>query len=222
MSDSPLAFAWARAYGADQLSAFIEDLWGAASGDNDLQTLDAIERVIADHRPDNDAVPCPLTARQIAVLTELACGETYESAGRKLEISGSTVHTMCRQICDLLRANNTMHAVTIATGYGWLTALSLPQPHPKPKRRNPIEGAARHRAHAAELREQPGVELCVGDYADRHTARTTARRIRKGGFSAYAPADSFEARPVQTDNGRWTIRAQYVGNSSDTSQEAAS
>ncbi|MGW1498995.1 response regulator transcription factor [Streptomyces mirabilis] len=51
------AFPWAAQFDAKELAAFLEDLWGAASGDDGLTTLQAVENVIAAHRPDTAAVP---------------------------------------------------------------------------------------------------------------------------------------------------------------------
>lgn len=56
MADVP-AFPWAAQFEAKELAAFLEDLWGAASGDDGLATLQAVEKVIAEHRPAAAAVP---------------------------------------------------------------------------------------------------------------------------------------------------------------------
>ncbi|WND34020.1 LuxR C-terminal-related transcriptional regulator [Streptomyces sp. BB1-1-1] len=222
MADDSLAFPWARDYDADQLAAFIEDLWGAASGDNTRATLDAIERVIAERAPgDNHSPRCPLTPRQIDVLTELASGETCASAGENLGVSVHTIKTITADVVARLHARSTTHACTIAVHYGWLTGHRVPPPAPLPRRRGPVANAGRHAERAAQLRKTPGVEAVVGDYGSRNTAYRAARQIPRGGFSAYEPAGDFQARAYLTKGSRWVVAARYVGTPT-TAERAAS
>lgn len=75
-----------------------------------------------------------------------------------------------------------------------------------------------HRRAAAELREQPGTWLPVGEYRNSMTADSAARLIRAAtGGSApytarfYAPAGAFEARTRLTEDGT-LVEARYVGD----------
>ncbi|MEU7403856.1 helix-turn-helix transcriptional regulator [Streptomyces sp. NPDC044948] len=206
---SSSAFPWARAYDADQLAAFIEDLWGAASGDNDLTTLDAIEKVVANHAP--TPPKCPLTDRQMDVLIEAASGESCASAAANLGVSLETVKTIRADVCVRLNARNMTHASTIALHYGWLTGHRVPLPKPPPRGRGPIAGSNRHAERAAQLRQRPGVEAIVGDYGSRGTAYRAARLIPRGAFGVYEPAGAFRARAFLSPEQRWMVAATYVG-----------
>ncbi|MFD4258171.1 LuxR C-terminal-related transcriptional regulator [Streptomyces sp. NPDC058534] len=221
MADDHLAFPWARSLDAEQLAAFIEDLWGAASGDNDLATLDAIERVIRERAPGGKtSPPCPLTPRQLAVLTELASGETQGSAARNLGTSLHTVKAIAVDLCARLRARNITHACVIAADYGWITEHRIPRPARNVKRRA-LANAGRHADRAAVLRTRPGVELVVGDYGSRGTAYRAARLIPRGELNAYEPAGSFKARAYLTKGSRWVVAARYVGTPTTTERAAS-
>lgn len=221
MSGSPLTFPWARAYDADQLAAFIEDLWGAASGDNDLATLDAIEKVIAEHRP--DAVPCPLSKREIEILTEIASGETYESAARNLGISTESLRGRCPQIYARLGARNAAHAVAIASRHGWITGARVPALTELPTRivHGPMRWNRLYQAGAVEMRKQPGLPVEIGPYGSASGARGAARRIRKGLYGPFRPAGAFDARPVRADDGQWIVRASYKATPTSTEKAAS-
>ncbi|MGW0993471.1 response regulator transcription factor [Streptomyces sp. NPDC002523] len=214
-----LTFPWAREYDADQLAAFIEDLWGAASGDNDLATLDAIEKVIAEHAP--DPVQCPLTERELDILTELASGETKESAGRKLGLSTETVRARCQQIYARLDAKNIAHAAAIAERHGWLAGLRMPVPVEEPPVRLGRAWARRHQQHAADLRRLPGSQLPIGPYTSYNGARNAARCIRRGVYQPFEPAGSFDAEPVRA-NGGWIVLARFIGTPTTTTERQAS
>ncbi|WP_435251656.1 LuxR C-terminal-related transcriptional regulator [Streptomyces tendae] len=210
-----LTFPWAREYDADQLAAFTEDLSSAASGDNDLATLDAIEQAIARHAP--TPPPCPLTTRQIDILTDAASGETSESTARTLGISVHTVKAIKVDLCAQLQAHNITHACTIAMHYGWLTDYRVPPPKPTSRRRGPVANRSSHAARASRLRRKPGVEAVIGDYSSRNTAYGTARSITAGELSAYAPAGDFQARAYLSASRRWAVAARYIGT--PTTQE---
>jgi DNA-binding CsgD family transcriptional regulator len=148
------AFPWARDYDAARLGSFVEDLWGAASGDNSLATLDAIEKVVASHRPEvvdgpqlDDSViqtiaqkvvaevflaakggastPCPLTKRELECLVEVARGASYEGAASALGLSRQTVSTHLRHVYQTLHAGTAARAVAVAVHHGWISAPDL-------------------------------------------------------------------------------------------------
>lgn len=220
MAGEPLAFPWARTYDADQLAAFIEDLWGAASGDNDLATLDAIEKVIAAHRP--DPVPCPLTEREIQILTEVANGETYESAASNLGLGLETVRSRCAIIYDRLGARCAAQAAAIGAHHGWLPGLHVTQPAERVPQLGPHAWKTIYRQRAAEMRERPGDVVEIGPYGSASGARNGVWRIRDGLFTEFQPAGSFDAEAVRTDHGRWIVRARYIGTPVSPAQKAAS
>lgn len=153
MADT-FTFPWAREYDADQLAEFIESLWGAASGENELSTLDAIEKVIANHRPptagepqvDESLIetiaqkvttevflaaagrtlaPCPLSERELECLIELSRGAPQEGVGQALGLSVQTVKTHLRNAYQTLGAGNAARAVAVAVHHGWITAPDL-------------------------------------------------------------------------------------------------
>ncbi|MFJ4365130.1 response regulator transcription factor [Streptomyces chartreusis] len=218
MADN-LTFPWARSYDADQLTAFIEDLWGAASGDNDLTTLDAIEQAVTEHRP---SLPlCPLSDRELEILTELASGETYEGAARNLGISRESVRARCPNIYARLGAKNGVQAAAIAERHGWLAGLHLPTPPASPDC-GPIAWPQVYRARAAQLRKHPGRVGEIGPYRSRTAARRAASRIRRGVYEPFQPAGSFDAQLVGADYGRWVVHARYVGTKTTTTSGSTS
>lgn len=214
-----LAFPWARTYDADQLDAFIEGLWAAASGDNDLATLDAIEEAIATHRP--PAVPCPLTPREIEILTEIASGESYESAARNLGLSLDTVRSRCVIIYGRLGTRRGAQATAIAVHHGWLPGLRVTAAAPDLSRLAPNAWKAIYRERAAEMRKHPGKVVEIGPYGSRNGAYKSAARINKGQLDVFQAAGSFEAEVVPVQPSRWIVRARYVGTPVDASQEDA-
>ncbi|WP_196217853.1 response regulator transcription factor [Streptomyces blattellae] len=216
-----LAFPWARTYDADQLAAFIEDLWGAASGDDDLATLDAIEKAVTYHRPAD--VPCPLSDRELEILTEVASGETRDSAARNLGISVESVRGRCPQIFARLGARNAPHAVAIAMRHGWIDDARVPELTDLPTRiaQGPMGWHLIYQARAAEMRKQPGMTVELGPYGSQNGARGAARRIRKGQFRPFRPAGAFDARQVRTDGGQWIVRASYTATPTSTEKAAS-
>ncbi|MFJ2004728.1 response regulator transcription factor [Streptomyces chartreusis] len=213
MTGDRLAFEWARSYDADQLAAFIEDLWGAASGDNDLATLDAIEQAVSEHRP--PLKPCPLTDRELEILTELASGETYEGAARNLGIGRDSVRARCPNIYARLGAKNGVQAAAIAERQGWLAGLHLPTPPTSPGC-GPISWPQIYRAQAAQLRRHPGRVAEFGPYRSRTAARRAASRIRRGVYEPFQPAGAFGAEFTGTEYGGWLVHAHYRGTTSIT------
>ncbi|MGP4085430.1 response regulator transcription factor [Streptomyces sp. KR55] len=214
---SDLAFPWAREYDADQLAAFIEDLWGAASGDNDLDTLDAIEKVIAEHRP--DPVPCPLTARQIEVLTQLATGETYESAARNLGVSVSSFKRHCEAIYTRLGVRNMTQATVIAADLRWLPGIPVPVPPPRARKLGPHRWRAIYRKHVAQMRKRPRHPVEIGPYSSCSGARNAAWRMNKGLLSQFQPTGAFNAQAVRSDSGHWVVLARYLGTTDTAERE---
>ncbi|MGW6292428.1 helix-turn-helix transcriptional regulator [Streptomyces sp. NPDC055058] len=221
---SDYTFGWARDYDADQLAAFIEDLWGAAAGDNDLATLDAIEKAIADHRPPAAPPPkdSPLSIRQTEVLTEIANGATYRQAGTALGISKNSVATILRYATDRLGASNAAHAASVAAANGWLPGLRVPTPNwTLIQRKGARPGASFHRAWADRLRSRPGLTYSVGQYNSRAAASTTASQIRTARNPAYQPAGAFHASHLRGHDGFWTVRVRYAPET-DTTQGTGS
>jgi len=216
MADT-LAFPWAREYDEDQLAAFIEDLWGAASGDDGLGTLDAIEKAVAAHRPAETQRPCPLSERDVEILTQIANGETYASAGRNLGLSSESVRGRCPQMYARLGAKNAAHAAAIAAHEGWVPGLRIPEPIEEIPRivRGPHAWNRIYRRIAAELRALPGEQLPLGPYGSRSGARGAASYIRRGLLRSFEPAGAFDASAVRGDGGKWIVLARYVGDASD-------
>lgn len=204
-----LVFPWAREYDADQLAAFLDDLWGAAGSGDDLTTLDAIEAVIAEHGP--RTVHCPLTERELNILTELASGETKVSAGRNLGLSTETVRARCQQIYARLGAKNIAHATAIAARHGWLRDRRVSAPLVEPHAPLGWSWIRKHKQYAAALRQRPGCQLPIGPYTSLSGARDAARNIRRGEYDPYRPAGAFAAQAARADQGHFIVRARYIG-----------
>ncbi|MFF9310161.1 response regulator transcription factor [Streptomyces sp. NPDC014748] len=231
------AFPWAVDLDPHRLASFIEDLWGAASGDNSLQTLYAIEQVIAAHSPTDPvaSVPVapletarpvgpgphrsPLTPREQQILTLYASGETKEAIGRALGISGDTVRTLCYQIRARLDAKNMAHAAAIGAHYGWLDGLRIPEMS-KATRRPPKSWRRYYEKRASELRKRPGTEVLIGPYSTRRTAWAAAQRFRTGSCVPFRPAGSF-ATHLLHQGGAWHVLTTFVGVSADPTPEGA-
>lgn len=219
------AFPWARTYDADQLAAFIEDLWGAASGDNDLATLDAIEKVIADHRPEpaDEAhdLFCPLTETQRAVLVAGVNGELPHATARRLQLKPTSVYGHRARAYKRLGVRTLAQAIVVCVAQGWITrdTLNLPDAPARPF------GNQRHAECAALMQRQPRQWKAVSTYASRGAALAVASRIRTGSMTAYCPPGAFQAEAVTRVGADGApvhrVRARYVGAPA-SSQEAAS
>lgn len=215
MADSR-AFPWAARFDADQLAAFLEDLWGAAAGDDGRATLLAVEKVIADHCPGGDNVPqCPLTDREIEVLTLMANGATYDSAARQLGVARDSVRSHCSRIYDRLGAANAAQATAIATRQGWLPGLQVPEPVAPLRRLSPQEWNRVLQQRADEMRAQPGTPVQIGPYVSPTGASGTAWRIGKGLSAPFRPAGAFTAKAVRLARSRWAVEARYIGDHAD-------
>ncbi|WP_416976645.1 response regulator transcription factor [Streptomyces sp. T028] len=208
MARDTFAFPWARSYDADQLSAFIEDLWGAASGDDDLVTLDAIEEAIARHQPTPDR---PITEREAEFLAYLADGLTYGQIACAVGRSPSCVTTTCSNAFSKLGARNATQAVAVAVHHGWLPPLRLPDPPKSLAIHGPRNWRKLHAQAAAQMRERPLSFVDVGPYASRNSAHRAAQRVNAGLLPEFKPAGAFEAHPRRTDGTRWGLRMRYLG-----------
>jgi DNA-binding CsgD family transcriptional regulator len=222
---SDLAFPWARSYDADQLGAFIEDLWGASGGDNSLATLDAIERTISAHRPQTAAdeqpkppvpPPCPLNQRQLRALALLASGASYADVMRALGITENCLRSLLYRAYRELRARNATAAVAIAVHHRWLPddALDLGIPYTSrpamPRQSSPHSWKVHYRDRANEMRAHPGEWLTIGPYQSNTGLLRAVTRITGGRIDDFRPAGAFEAVPCD-DEIQWFIRARYIG-----------
>lgn len=219
--DSP-AFPWARDFGARQLAAFIEDLWGAASGDNNRATLAAIEKAVAAHRPPPaEPSDCPLTARETDVLAQFAGGATYEEAAHNLGVSVYCVNTLARDIYARLDVRSMAQATAIAMHFGWLPNVAFRRPPAPQPKYGTVAWRALYRERIQQMREHPGKPVDIGPYVSISGARKSAWRINKGLIVEAKPAGAFHAEAVRSHDGGWAVRARYVGTP-DTEGRAAS
>lgn len=220
MAGDDFAFPWARTYGPEQLAAFIEDLWGATSGANDLTTLDAIEKVIATHRPHPD---CPLTRRQLDVLTGAANGEHAWDTARRLGLRDTGVHGHRERAFRRLGVRTLSQAVAACVARGWIRGEDLRTTVPSRVR---VHRGQRYRDAAALLRRQPGAWHLVATYGTTGMARAAACRIRSATLVAFRPRGAYEAYHVTEADaaGRetYTVHARYVGIPDHRAQKAAS
>jgi DNA-binding CsgD family transcriptional regulator len=215
-----LVLGWAWELDADRLAAFIEDLWGAAGGPNDLNTLDAIEAVIAKHRPDDTSPPpagecigSPLTHRQTEVLTQLANGVMRRDIGEELGISRGVLRNLLSSAYQRLGARTEAHAVAIAQQHGWLAGPD-PQrgaPGERPRGHSPQQWRAIHLEWVAQMRRQPGTSVAIGPYISRANTRPIIQRLTTGAIDGSAPG-SFAAHPVVTGPSRVMVHGRYLGD----------
>lgn len=229
MAELKPVFPWAAQLDADQLAAFLEELWGAAGGEDDLNTLKAVEDVIATWRCDvgatadgDELVPCPLTEREIDIVRQFAMGETIERAAANLGIATESVRSRLPQIYARIGAKNRAQATAIAAHHGWLPELEVPRPvelSPTIETGSRTWGRIYHE-RAAEMRRNPGLAVEIGPYTSQSGAREAARKIRKGHFDPFLPAGSFDAETVRLDGARFAIRAAFLGTTSTSSGDA--
>jgi DNA-binding NarL/FixJ family response regulator len=64
--------------------------------------------------------PCPLSTREVEILTRLAQGNVYKQIALELSLSTSTVRTHLHNIYGKLGAVDRAQAVLVATERGWL------------------------------------------------------------------------------------------------------
>lgn len=206
--DGSYALGWARSFDADQLAAFIDDLWGAASGDSGLDTLDAIEKVLAEHRRVEIPAGCPLTRTQLSIIIASANGEEPQSTARRLGIARTSVYTRRDRAFRRLGVRHMTHAIAVCMAHGWIKADDLRLP--ELPRRTATGHLTLHQQAAADLREDPGTWQPVTTYANRRTAQVAASRIRRGRMTPYRPSGAYEATAV-TEGRTHRVDVRYVG-----------
>ena len=64
--------------------------------------------------------PCPLSARELAVLRPLAEGKVYKQIAHELGLSTSTIRTHLHNIYGKIGAVDRAQAVLMAAERGWL------------------------------------------------------------------------------------------------------
>lgn len=64
--------------------------------------------------------PCPLSDRELQVLSALSTGQTYKEVAGFLVVSGHTVHTHVKNIYEKLQVRGRREAVNKARRYGWI------------------------------------------------------------------------------------------------------
>ncbi|MGW0574801.1 response regulator transcription factor [Streptomyces sp. NPDC002920] len=213
MARDAFTFPWARELTQDQRGAFLDDLWGAASGDNEMATLDAIEKAIAKHRP----VPeCPITEREAEFLAYMADGLTYEQVAATVSRSSNSVRATYANAFAKLGARCGAQAVAIALHYGWLPNLELPDVPARCAPKGPLNWQYLHAQAADQMRKNPMSYIEVGPYASRNGAYQAARRASAGLMPEFRPAGAFEARPHRTAGVGWNLRMRYLGEASTT------
>lgn len=206
-------FPWARSLAPNRLAAFIDDLWGAAGTGGDLRTLNAIEQVIAAHR--QPPMRCPLSPREVDILTHLASGKTYEQAARAIGIAPDSLRSRMPQIYARLGARNGMHAAAIAISHDWLPDLAVRAVEPPPLIvPGPHTWNKVYQDRANWLREHPGEPTQIGPYTAPGGARRAARCIRLGLFEPFKPAGAFTAQHTRSDLGHWVVAATYIAGTS--------
>jgi hypothetical protein len=216
-----LAFPWAAKLAADDLAAFIEDLWGAASGDNNLATLQAIEQAVAKHRPADEAgVPCPLYEVHLSALIDAANGEAPKESARRLGLALPTIYTRRQRACARLNADTVDQAVAICVMNGWITRDHVRLPEPV-RGRSATGWTQLYRKRARQLREQPGEWLTTGPYTSRQSALRAAYRIRAGLIRDFKPRGSFEVE-LARDESVWALRLRFIGDPAQTHERPAS
>jgi hypothetical protein len=220
MAGDNLAFPWARTYSPGQLAAFIEDLWGATSGANDLVTLDAIEKVIATHRPPVKPADCPLHLVHLSALIDAANGEAPKDSATRLGLALPTIYTRRQRAITRLNAETVDQAVAMCVVNGWITREDLVLPQPV-TRRSAGGWTRLYRESATRLRRRPDEPLTVGPYTSSQSAKRSAYRVRNGLMKQFKPAGSFAAEPLRVSR-LWHIRIRYVGQPDHPAQKAAS
>jgi putative nucleotidyltransferase with HDIG domain len=88
-------------------------------------SIDQLRRIMCDlpgphSRRKRAADPCPLTSRELILLTRLAEGKVYKQIAHALGLSVSTVRTHLHNVYCKLGVGNRAQAVLIATQHGWI------------------------------------------------------------------------------------------------------
>lgn len=221
MSDQR-AFPWAERFDTEQLDAFLSDLWAAASGNTALTTLHVVEAAIARHRPADDGAPkCPLSDREIEVMTLMASGGTYGAVGRHLGITAASVRSHCGRVYDRLGVANAAQAAAVCAHRGWLPDLQIPELATPFKRRSGQQWNRLFSELAAEMCARPGEPVRIGPYRSSTGARGAVQKIKKGLLEPFRPAGAFTARAERIAQSRWEIEARFIGEPSDPTPSSA-
>ncbi|MEI5520740.1 LuxR C-terminal-related transcriptional regulator [Streptomyces brasiliscabiei] len=180
-----------------------------------------IDRLKAPRRP---APPegCPLTERQLSVLTTVAAGASRAEVGRWLDITENSVKSHLKMVYKVLRVSSTAQAVAMAVRYGWIPDEDLNLPDPaglEPARL--IKERQEYYDRAAALRAHPREWKVVADYTTSGSAKQSAYRLRVGKFKAFRPVGWYEAKAF-TENGKHFVRARYLGDPSSSARRATS
>lgn len=64
--------------------------------------------------------PCPLSDRELQVLSALSTGQTYKEVASSLVVSGHTVHTHVKNIYEKLQVRGRRQAIDKARRHGWI------------------------------------------------------------------------------------------------------
>lgn len=220
MADSS-SFPWALDLSADQLGEFINDLWGAAAAENDLEALAAVEKVIAEYRPAAEqAAPSLLSERDRAVLTGLAYGATYDALAERLGVAATTIERLLPSICEQLEVECLSDAIAAASRRGWIPELCVPA---SAGRRVGRGQRAWHRhlsERVAEMQAKPGAAVPIGPYGSQSGAWNAARRINKGLWPEVQPAGAFSAQVVVSGPNEWVVETRYLGDPASTKEQS--
>lgn len=154
---------------------------------------------------------CPLNAREVRVLTELASGETQASAARRLGITAGVVRNVSIELFAKLGVRSIGQAAAVAVHYGWLPGLRIPPLPAPPPRLGHNEWRALYRERVAQMRQSPGTAVDIGPYPSYSGCANAVWRMRKGLLTGFAPAGSFDAHPVRVYDAYWFVRARYLG-----------
>lgn len=214
-------FPWAVALPAEQRSAFVDALWGAAAAENDLEALAAVDKVVAEYRPmDAQALPCPMSQRELTVLTGLACGATYAGLGERMALAPATVQRTVVDICRRLDVKSEQEAIEVAARHGWVPALHIPDPAARQTLHGPQAWRRHYRERVAEMRRSVGKPVQLGPYDSHSGAYNAARKINKGLWQEVQPAGAFSADVEPDQHGQWVVMARYLGEPSPATKEA--
>ncbi|MFF0139750.1 response regulator transcription factor [Streptomyces sp. NPDC005227] len=213
MADS--VFPWTADLAPERLSAFVDDLWGATAAENEHDALAALDKVVAQYAPAPAPKPeCPLTERQVELITHLANGLTYGQAAEAMGSSLDTIKRHAENAYVRLGVSTKAPAIALAVHHQWLPGLHVPPLGPSKTNLGPAHWDAVHAKAAADMRATPGAEVAIGPYVSHTGATTVVGVINKGLRTHFQPAGSFEARRVRSDLG-WDVVARFVGTAQD-------
>ncbi|MFF3884116.1 hypothetical protein [Streptomyces sp. NPDC001914] len=214
-----LAFPWALDLSADQLGEFINDLWGAAAAEDDLEALTAVEKVIAQYSPAGAQASGPLSERDLAVLTGLAYGATYAALGERLGIAATTIESIVLAVCRQLEVQCLSDALEFAGRRGWIPELPVPASIGRRVGRGYNAWRRNLRDRVAEMRAAPGEAVPLGPYSSYSGAWNAARRITKGLWPEVQPAGAFSAQVVVSEPNQWVVETRYIGDPTSTKEQ---